>query len=136
MISSTNKRGKTIPFKKEIKQKTSERKYTKRKFSIPILVMACVFMYLAISLSGEVQKLNAMRHNVAEIEYQMEQLQNKNAELHKTLELMKTNDYVEQVARENLGLVKPGESIIVPVEQQPEEGSAATLIIRDPNIKD
>ncbi|MEG6617185.1 septum formation initiator family protein [Peptococcaceae bacterium 1198_IL3148] len=135
MISSTNGRGKTIPFRKktEVKIKKQPGK-AKLKFKFPFIVMTLVVIYMAVSLAGEMQKLNVMRQNVQAIEQQVEQLQNKNAELHKTLELMQSKDYVERVARENLGLVKPGESLIVPVEQ-PEQPSANTNII-DPTIKD
>ena len=123
MISSTNNRGKTIPFKRN--QKDSEVKTKKRvkrrlQLKLPLLVMLLVIVYMAFSLVGEMKKLEAMRQNVEQIEQQMEQLQDKNAELHKTLDMLQSNDYVEQAARESLGLVKPGESLIVPVEKQTE----------------
>lgn len=90
------------------------------KLKLPLLVMLLVMVYMGFSLVGEMKKLEAMRQNVEQIEQEMQQLQSKNAELHKTLEMIKSNDYIEQMARENLGLVKPGESLIIPVKEQTE----------------
>lgn len=123
MISSTNSRGKTIPFKR--RQQDTEPRVKKRvkrrlQLKLPLLVMLLVIVYMAFSLVGEMKKLEAMKQNVQQIEQQMEQLQSKNAELHKTLDMLQSNDYVEQAARESLGLVKPGESLIIPVEKQTE----------------
>lgn len=133
MISSSNGRGKTIPFKKKEERKIKKQPAKPRfKFKFPFIVMSLVVVYMAVSLAGEVQKLNAMRQNLQTIEQEIEQLQNKNTELHKTLDSIKSKDYVERVARENLGLVKPGESLIVPVEQSSEKKQN----VADPTIKD
>ncbi|MTI82131.1 MAG: septum formation initiator family protein [Firmicutes bacterium] len=133
MISSTNGRGKTIPINKkgQIKQK-AKRPKKNSKLNIPVVLFALVFCYLVISLSGEIQRLNAMQHSVIELEQEINQLQSRNTELHQILRSMENKEYVEQVAREELGLVKPGENLIVPVEEQKQTG----FKVRDTNIKD
>ncbi|MBM7855982.1 cell division protein FtsB/cell division protein DivIC [Desulfohalotomaculum tongense] len=133
MISSTNRRGKGVPFKStgKIQHKPKlPRSKTRLRINFPMLVFVLVFSYLLVSLSGEIERLNAMRHSVTELEQEIEQLQNRNAELYKMLEDIESEEYVEQVAREKLGLVKPGESLIVPVEQDGETSEAG-----DPGTK-
>ncbi|MBO8137012.1 MAG: septum formation initiator family protein [Desulfotomaculum sp.] len=135
MISSNNGRRKTTAFNKagKIKYTAAPRRKSRLRVKFPILVFALVFGYLVISLSGEINKLNAMRHSVTELEQEIEILQNRNEELHKMLKSMESKEYIEHVAREKLGLVKPGESLIVPVEEQ---GEKEGYKIRDHNIKD
>ncbi|WP_051688248.1 FtsB family cell division protein [Desulfofalx alkaliphila] len=138
MISTGNKRGKLVSLKRNDRpgeDKLPPKRRGRNRINVPFIVIAAVFVYLALSLGGEVQKLNTMRHNVAELEQEIESLHVKNEELYKTIEMIKSNDYVEQVARENLGLIKPGESVVVPVEQQGDETSQH-YTVRDADIKD
>ncbi|MCD5407476.1 MAG: septum formation initiator family protein [Desulfotomaculum sp.] len=115
MISSSVGRGKALPFKKPqpVKHKKSRLKI-KYKISLPLIILLLIFGYLVLSIGGEIDKLNNMQHSVAELEQEMQLLQERNSELRQTLTLLESENYVEQVAREQLGLVKPGETLIVP----------------------
>ncbi len=122
MISSTNRRGKGVKLdykntNKLIKPREKKRDQSKYNFKLPLIVLSLVFVYLAVSLGGEMQKLNDMKKSVIEIEQEMEQLQTQNNELRKMLKSLQSNEYVEQIAREKLGLVKPGETLVIPAEK-------------------
>ena len=140
MISSTNGRKKRaklnyISRNKQIKPHEKTKKRTKYNFKIPVIVLSLLFIYLAVSLGGEMQKLNAMKNNVQEIEQEIDQIKARNDELHKMLKAMESNEYVEQIAREKLGLVKPGESPVVPADQASSNGEVNKLDVRDPDIE-
>jgi len=62
-----------------------------------------------------------MKHSVSELEKEIGELKAKNAELKRDLKLIKSEEYVERIAREQLGLVKPGEKVVVPGELSREE---------------
>ncbi len=145
MISSTNGRQKRVKLNyisrnKQIKPyektKTKTKNRTKYNFKVPVIVLSLLFIYLAVSLGGEMQKLNAMKNNVQEIEQEIDQIKARNNELHKMIKAMQSNEYVEQVAREKLGLVKPGESRVIPSDNASSNGETEKLNVRDPDIKD
>lgn len=74
------------------------------------------------SFGARFKTLYVMQQDVREMQEQVEKLTKKNAELYQELELVKTDAYVEEVARENLGLIREGEVQVVPVN--PGSGEA------------
>jgi len=57
-----------------------------------------------------------MQGELRQVQKQVAELQIKNAQLRDQLKLVQSDSYIEQMAREKLGLVKPGESRIITVE--------------------
>ena len=56
-----------------------------------------------------------------EINYMQEQIDRTKAEnnmLRQELEKVDDDEYIEEIARERLGLVKPGETLLIPVEEE------------------
>lgn len=70
--------------------------------------------YLAVSFSTQFVRLQILRRDITEMRAQVAELQQRNAAMREELERLQSRDYIEQVAREKLGLVKPGETTIVP----------------------
>lgn len=83
---------------------------------LPALVLIILLLYLIVSFSLQFNKLYAMQGELRQVQKQMAELQVKNAQLRDQLRLVQSDAYIEQMAREKLGLVKPGESRIITVE--------------------
>ncbi|MBE3588476.1 MAG: septum formation initiator family protein, partial [Thermoanaerobacteraceae bacterium] len=85
---------------------------------LPVLVVVLLFVYLALSFVAQYQRLEAMQRDLGQLQVQLEELQKRNTELREQLKQVQSDSYIEQVARQRLGLVKPGESRVVPVKPQ------------------
>jgi len=73
-----------------------------------------VFIYLIVSLVLQQFELFGLQARVRELEHQVEALQAANQELREQIDYAQTDAYIEQVARERLGLVHPGEVLYTP----------------------
>lgn len=85
----------------------------KRRIGIGILILLLVIGWVGISFSkGFVRNLR-MRAEIASLDKEVDALNLRNAQLLTELEQIHSPEYVEQVAREELGLVKPGEQLYI-----------------------
>ncbi len=84
-----------------------------RFFKLIITVLICISLMIAIIPRAKVVYELSMRK--AELEEQKLILIEKNQTLTMELEKTKSPQYIEKIAREQLGLVKEGEQIIMPV---------------------
>jgi len=79
---------------------------------------------MLLSFTSNLKQLGSVRENLDEMQAEIQVLRAKNAGLYEKLEQLESDDYVEQIAREKLGLVMPGETRIVtvpPAEEITEE---------------
>lgn len=72
-----------------------------------------IFIRQQITISG-------LNDKYAQYEKQLSQLQEKNAKLTSQLEQTQTDEYIEKVAREKLGLIKPGEILFIDKDKNNE----------------
>ncbi len=122
MISASENGDNIIPIKKRKKVRFRFlMPKMKFKLNLSILVLIFVFGCFLFSLGEKISDLNNMKHSVSELEKEIGELKAKNAELKRDLKLIKSEEYVERIAREQLGLVKPGEKVVVPGELSREE---------------
>lgn len=146
---STGK-GKVAELKLHRENKEPAPKFRRRRNGARFILIICVTIagYIAFSLGNQYSYLYAMQNNVETIQAQVEELRNKNAALREEINKIKSDAYVEQVAREQLGLVKPGETLVVPTQgttssdkktqpsTPPTSGTQETFKVRDKNIYD
>lgn len=92
-----------------------KRKFNLMKSRLPILILTIVLLYIAICLGSQVTRLWAMQTSLDEVENQVFELREKNEVLWDRLTVLESEGYIEDAARERLGLVKPGETRIVTV---------------------
>jgi len=71
------------------------------------------FVYLCFLVGKAVYKNNEINKELASIEDQILLLESENNKLREAIEYYKTDEYKIRVAREKLGLQKPGEAVIV-----------------------
>lgn len=82
---------------------------------LPTLVVVLLLSYLAISFGSQFGRLSSMQRDVQNIQQQVQEMQQKNASLREELHLVQSDAYIQKTAREKLGLIKPGETRVVPV---------------------
>jgi cell division protein FtsB len=96
----------------------------KRRFNpsrLPTVLFLVLLSYLIILVGTQFIRLHALERGVGEAERDLKAIKAQNAALWERVHLLQSDAYVESLAREKLGLVKPGE---VPVViQEPEAGS-------------
>lgn len=91
-----------------------------------IFILSVVFVgYLFFSLGNQFNKLDSMQTSVDSLQSQIEELKTRNTALKQEIKQIKSDSYIEQVAREQLGLVKPGESLVI--QTQPTQGGTGNV---------
>lgn len=81
-------------------------KYRIKWFRVITIVLTCYFIYLSL---GQQSQLNAIGNEAESVRMQLAQFQQVNITLKEERDALNDRRYVEKVAREELGLVKPGE---------------------------
>lgn len=106
----------TLP-EKAVPEKRAERRksFNLSRSKLPLLVAVFLLSYMAFSFVSQFSRLSGMQRDVQDIQQQVQELQQKNAALREELHMVQSDAYVEKTAREKLGLVKPGETRVVPV---------------------
>ncbi len=91
----------------------SGRKTFKFKFKGPSVILLILLGFIFYSFGGQMMEMYNVRHEIKKIQVQMDELRVKNSDLRKQVDQLKSDAYIEREARERLGLVKPGEKIIL-----------------------
>jgi len=81
-------------------------KYRIKWFNLIAIILSLYFIYLCI---GQQSQLNAINNEADAVRVQLAQFQKTNAALKEERAALNDRKYVEKLAREELGLVKPGE---------------------------
>ena len=90
--------------------------YSKRQVRWASLIIVAVVLLGVIQMAGRVSSLIDMKAQVAEGEARLAEAQAVYEEKLATIELRDNPSYLERVARENLGMVKAGETIVAVVK--------------------
>ncbi|KAF1085819.1 cell division protein FtsB [Sporotomaculum syntrophicum] len=108
-------------FENEYSQEVKRRRsFNLSRSRIPVIIIVLLMLYISFSLGSRFDQLNAMQQNLDAMQAEIKDIHNKNAGLYEQLERLQSNDYIEQEAREKLGLVKPGEARIVTIPTNDE----------------
>lgn len=104
------------------KKKQKPRRRLKYKLSGPGLIFLIILGFIFYSFGGQMVEMYNVQDEMKNIKAQMQELQAKNVELRQKVEQLSSDAYIEREAREKLGLVKPGEKIIL--EAKPGEAGS------------
>lgn len=87
----------------------------KRKFTLKWkpLITFIIMGFVCYTFGEQMIKTYQIQKEIGGLEQQINLLQSKNSNLKKTINNLDSDAYVEKMAREKLGLVKPGEKIIL-----------------------
>jgi len=86
-------------------------KKKKRRFKIRHLLIVILAVFLVITLGKQQIKINEIKRKQAIVERDIQEALQQQQKLKEQIELLNTDEYIEKIAREELGLVKPGEII-------------------------
>ncbi|MFO7815304.1 MAG: cell division protein FtsL [Halanaerobiales bacterium] len=86
-----------------------------------IYLLIIVIIIFAFKLVSNMRKVNEMENRLNNLQQQVQEEMEENKDLKEEIERVKSHDYIEKVARDELGLVKPGEILFIPVEEENEE---------------
>lgn len=94
------------------------------RWSKLLLILAAVFCI--VQLCGKIDRYRALEDEVALYEAQLAQAQAEYEEKQATIALLDNEAYIERLARENLGMVKAGETVVSAIRtpSQPETPAA------------
>jgi len=87
------------------------RRYRVRWFRVLVLLTAAYFLYLAV---GQQFELYTIQRETASLQERIAELEHSNKTLTDEKSRLSSPAYVEKIAREQLGLVKPGEVPYIP----------------------
>jgi cell division protein FtsL len=81
----------------------------KKKLNFGLIVM--ITLFLAVSTSFFIRQMQVMSvcKNLESLQKEIDYYLSANAALEQQIEALKSDEYIEQLSREKLGLVKPGE---------------------------
>uniref|UniRef100_A0A7C1F7U3 Septum formation initiator family protein n=1 Tax=Ammonifex degensii TaxID=42838 RepID=A0A7C1F7U3_9THEO len=85
---------------------------------LPTLLFVVFLVYLLVLVGGQFARLATLERGIGRAEQELKAIKTKNAMLWEQVRLLESDAYMESLAREKLGLVKPGE---VPVVIQKSE---------------
>jgi cell division protein FtsB len=88
------------------------------------VILAVIVMALLISMVVPFKAYLAQRSRLADMERQTQLLERQNEELRQRMDRLHDPAYLEQIARECLGMVRPGE---IPFVVVPKGGAAAPI---------
>lgn len=78
-----------------------------------LMIFILFLVYMAGSYAAGFVQIWRMQNQIAEIKAEITAAESRNDELKDELSYLQSDEYVEKVAREELGLVKPGETAII-----------------------
>ena len=95
---------------------------SKKVIYIIIFVVFIIFGLTFIKVYNNYQEINNLANRLDSLENEIQLAEKENQELKDYLANIEDDEYVEKIAREKLGLVKPGEMLIIPVIEDDNEG--------------
>lgn len=95
--------------------RTEKPKKSKRPFKAKGIVIILLIVYLLYTLTAQHMIIRRTQAKEKQIQAQIEQITEENDRLKEELERTQSDEYIEKVARERLGLIKSGEIMFVDV---------------------
>jgi len=89
----------------------------RKKSKIYLLVTLCAMVYFTYLMIGQERIIRDKSNQIAIVNQKIDDEKSKNAELKKQKDQVNSPEYIEKVAREQLGMVKPDEKVFVDVNK-------------------
>ena len=96
-----------------VKRTIPNRKRMKFRLNGPSVILLIILGFVFYSFGGQMVEMYNVEHEIKDIKVQMDEFRTKNADLRKQVEQLNSDAFIKREAREKLGLVKPGEKIIL-----------------------
>jgi len=87
----------------------------KKKLIIGIVLV--IFVISLFNFYTNYKKIDKLETQINNLNQEIEKAEKKNEELKEKLVNVQSDEFIEKTARTKLGLVKPGEVLVIPVEE-------------------
>jgi cell division protein FtsB len=77
------------------------------------LLGSILFIFLSVSFVRSAFEVLKSKDRLDEVNTEVKELENKKAEIEEDIEYKKSDEYIEEKARDELNLIKPGEKVYV-----------------------
>lgn len=84
----------------------------KKRLTIKKIIFLVLFSILIVSLVRQENTMNKIQNEMVERQKELEAINEKNLRLKDEVEKVQTDEYTEKLAKERLGMIKPGEKVI------------------------
>ena len=102
--------------------------------------LALVGLIILIAISGplyrNIKQRNNINNEIKEMEDEVKRLEKKNSDLRKMIDYLGSNQFLEEQARLNFGLKKPGEEVVVIKDNSIIGNINSSSVPRDEDISD
>lgn len=88
------------------------------------IIIGIAFIFLLISLFNfytNYQKIDKLETKISDLNQEIEKAEKRNENLKEKLVNVQSDEFIEKTARTKLGLVKPGEVLVIPVEENEDK---------------
>ncbi|SHK35435.1 FtsB family cell division protein [Desulforamulus aeronauticus] len=143
MISTGKNKVTELKLHREHKEKATRLRSGRGNSKMMMFMVLAVVGYIVFSLTSQFNRLHSMQTNVESLQKQVKEIETRNTALREQIKQIKSDAYIEQAAREQLGLVKPGETLVVPTQSQQgadaskqQQGTAEGFEVKYKNIYD
>lgn len=87
------------------------------KSRIFIMLLLLLFVFTVYKFFVNYQHINELKKRINSLENAVTLAEEEKIELQEELKNIDNPEYIEKIARDELGLVKPGELLLIPVEE-------------------
>jgi len=87
-----------------------------KKSKITLIIILCFLFYFALSFVNQQKVIQAKQKKYEILMTSLEEAKTRNEELKRDLEIVESDEYIEKVAREKLGMVRRNERIFYGVD--------------------
>lgn len=84
----------------------------KRQVTLKKLIIIAIIAIFAFNYVKQSITINRIEKEIIENQNELENLKSKNNELESDLKKVDTDEYIEKLARERLGMIKDGEKVV------------------------
>lgn len=84
----------------------------KRQVTLKKLIMIAIIAIFAFNYVKQSITINRIEKQIIDSQNELEDLKSKNSELESDLKKSDTDEYIEKLARERLGMIKDGEKVV------------------------
>ncbi|MFP4660664.1 MAG: FtsB family cell division protein [Halanaerobiales bacterium] len=82
------------------------------------LLLIVLFIFVVYKFYINYRQIQELETRINQLEEKINAASERNGELQKELANINNPEYIERIARDELGLVKPGELLLIPVEEE------------------
>jgi len=95
-------------------------KRRRKRIKLGTVLIVFFLLWLGYTFGKGIVRNYQLKQKISQLSNEIRAFELRNAEIRRQIELHRSYEYIEQVAREELGLVKPGETRFIISESQDE----------------